>query len=196
MPRCLPQMDEAQDAKRVVYVSWLPDDNLSGKAQEKLMDHLFLPNADAFGRELELIPNDPTEAAGEDVGKPRKMRDEATDFVGIFTTRYLVNTKKMGKAADPDLLFFVDRKCKFPDDNLAMWILPVEQVNLKLVGFKDAAIRSLDFPWWHGWRGNDDKIPLPSSDPSSAQNFDTEMGKRVQEILSHSGDCHVCKHHP
>lgn len=194
MARSQSVMDEPQDTRRLIYISWLEGDHLSVAAQKKLMERLEVPVTDQSERELELVANDPTRAAGDEVAKARKLRDVATDFVAIFTTSYLVRTKKIGKEGDPDLFCFLQRKgC---DENLAMWIVPVEQVNLRQVGFKDAAIPTLDFPWWHGWRGKDDKVPLPGEGLDSHQKFDTEMAQRVDEILAHPPDCPICKLKP
>ena len=191
MPRSQVLIDEPQDAKRIIYISWVSGDQLSAVAHKKLVERLEVSDADRWDRELELVANDPTKGAGEEVAKTRKMRDMATDFIAVSTTTYLVQTKRLGQAGDPDLFCFLQRKGS--DDKLAMWIVPVEQVNLSRVGFKDAAIPSLGFPWWHGWRGNDDKVSLPDGSLSSHQRFDSEMAQRVDEILEHPPDCPICK---
>ncbi|TXH36709.1 MAG: hypothetical protein E6Q92_11010 [Burkholderiaceae bacterium] len=187
MARSLGQMDDPEEVRRLVYVSWLAGDALSAAVQKRLMDHLRLPDYDDAGRELQLLSNDPTEAASEEVAKARLQRDMANDYVGLFTTRYLARTKELGKASDPDLFFFLARKCAIVDAPLAMWILPVQAVALRHVGFKEMGIRSLAFPWWKGWRGDDDQIRLPDGTPRAEADFDNDIRQRVSEILAHSG---------
>lgn len=196
MARATPMIDDPQDLRRLIYVSWIDGDNLSVTTQKKLMEHLSLSDVDEFDRQLEVVDNDPTATPGQETASDREMRDLATDFVAIFTTRYLATTKALAKAGgEPDLLRFLRRKCS--DEQLAMWIVPVEPFSLRMIGFRSAAVATLDFPWWHGWRGSHDKVPLPvKDDDNSTQVFSTAIFDRVREILSHQHACPTCRLKP
>lgn len=196
MPRCDAQIDEAHEMRRVVYVSWQAGNKLAREVHDKLLERLRITDYDDRGRELEIVANDPTEQIGEETAAARALRDRATDFVALFTTGYLASTKSLGRAGDPDLIFFVDRKSKVAAGEVTMWIFPVEAIELRRVSFKEAAIRSLAFPWWHGWRGDDDRIPLSDGSPRSEQDFDEEMRLRVGLILAHPTGCPTCPAHP
>lgn len=196
MPRCAGQIDQVEDSRRLVYVSWRPD-RLASEVFGKLKARLGLSDWDGHGRMLVVVANDPAHQAGEESARIRKFRSEATDFVGIFTTDYLLEAKTVSDVDEaPDLLYFIKAKvCSDDPHKLTMWILPVEAISLRLVSFRNADIPHLDFDWWHGWKGESDRIPLPSDTPRSIQEFDDDMKLRIEQILRHPERCVPCSLH-
>lgn len=194
MPRASSQIEEAEDARRLIYVSWRPDP-LASPVFDKLTARLQLSDWDDHGRILQVVASDPTQQAGEESAEIRKFRADATDFVALFTTDYLLKAKQASDGDEaPDLLYFVRAKLQGgAAATLTMWIFPVEAIALRRVSFRNADIPHLDFDWWHGWHGESDRIPLPSDTPRSIQEFNTAMGLRIDEILKHPELCTPCE---
>ncbi len=195
MPRASSQIIDVEDSRRLIYVSWRPDP-LATEVFGKLKARLQLSDWDDHGRMLMVVASDPGQQAGEESAAIRKFRSEATDFVAIFTTDYLLHAKTASDTDEaPDLLYFIDTKASAqPPDKLTMWIFPVEAIALHRVSFRKANIAHLDFDWWHGWGGENDRIPLPSDTARSIQEFNDDMGRRIDQILKHPDLCTPCTH--
>lgn len=193
MPRCIDQIDEVEDTRRLIYVSWRPD-RLASEVFNKLNKRLMLSDWDAHGRMLVLVANDPEQQAGTESAEIRKFRAEATDFVALFTNDYLYDAKTSSEVDEaPDLIYFIKAKVGGDDPHkLTMWIFPVEAISLRLVSFGKADLPHLAFDWWHGWEGESDRIPLPSDTARSIQEFDDDMKRRIEQILKHPERCLSC----
>jgi hypothetical protein len=195
MARASSQMDEVEHSQRLIYLSWHPDP-LASTVFDKLEARLKLSDWDDHGRMLMVVACDPQQQVGEESAQIRQYRADATDFVAIVTTEYLLHAKTAGDTDEiPDLLYFVQAKAAGDDpDKLTMWIFPAEAISLHRVSFRSANIARLDFDWWHGWRGDTDRIPLPSDTPRSIQEFNDDLGRRVDQILKHPDQCTPCGH--
>lgn len=189
MARASSQINDAEDVKRTIYVSWRPDP-LASEVFEALNTQLKLYDWDAHDRELRVVSNDPERQAGEESAQIRRFRAETTDFVAIFTSNYLAAEKENSDADEaPDLIYFIQAKSSDDaTDTPTMWIFPAEAIALRLVSFRNANIRHIEFDWWHGWAGEDDTIPFSDGSKESIKIFKNDIKRRTVEILNHPED--------
>lgn len=183
MARASGKIHDRDTRKRVVYVSWEGDQQgFAAICLKALENELALIDEDAAGREWIAYVS---QTAGDAPVDLRKRREEATDFVGLFTSGYLAANKaalKRGQIAE--LIEFIRAKLANPEER-TMWILPLEAVSLSKTGFKAAELDNLDFPWWHGISREDEQIDLPDESPRAKQQFGNEVRRRVYSIRDH-----------
>ena len=189
------QFDDPAEVERVIYLSWHPDsDGLSAECLRKLQDALEENNIDESGRQISIRGNDVQTLVAMNAADRRRLRDDVSDFVGLFTPEYVISARNLcKKGEEPDLIYFVNTRITGAESGrLTMWILPIDALTLKQIGFREAGLANLDFPWWHGFRANEGPVPMPGADLESKQKFRQDIRRRVSQMLTHPKGCEPC----
>lgn len=193
-PRARTKIQTRLKERRVVYLSWVPDEHDFAKTCVTAFIKKLTPiHDDDFGVPLTVRDSRPAGTAGD--VRVRPMQKEAlhdvTDVVGVMSSEYLA-CNCAGDGRDAELVFFIGRK---RDEGkagegpvLSLWVAPVETLKLD----RYAVFRSTPGRWWHALieqaRFHIDKDQPETLYDEVAAAIDKVLGHRATQCGNCNGD--------